>query len=147
MKSKLVAATAIVMAVIVGGVALWSNNRAAEKAPEQQEATLKPETGSADVGTAPSSAQGDQATAGEQAVPVSGTAMTNDTTATTATTATSVPESHVVKPGETLRSIAEYYYHNKAYSGDIEAFNNLDDPDHIKPGDTLLLPKPETLSH
>jgi nucleoid-associated protein YgaU len=135
MKSKMVAAAAVALAVIVGGVAMWANSRSTAKAPEQQEATLRHEEGSTAAAVTPEKKDAAEAAAGEATLPATSTSVTTDNAGAT------VPESHIVQPGETLRSIAEHYYHNKAYSGDIEAFNNLDDPDHIKPGDKLMLPK------
>jgi len=57
----------------------------------------------------------------------------------------SVPATHVVAPGETLRDISLKYYGDPVYAGDIEALNNLADPNHIEVGQILQLPRPEDL--
>jgi nucleoid-associated protein YgaU len=51
---------------------------------------------------------------------------------------------HVVQPGETLASIANRYYKNRAMSGHIKDanFNQLGGKDIIKPGQTLIIPDP-----
>jgi LysM repeat protein len=49
---------------------------------------------------------------------------------------------HVVQPGETLASIAQRHYNNRAMSGHIKDanFNQLGGKDVIKPGQTLIIP-------
>lgn len=56
-----------------------------------------------------------------------------------------VPATHVVAAGETLRDISLKYYGDPVYAGDIEALNQLEDPNMIMVGQILQLPRPEDL--
>jgi len=56
-----------------------------------------------------------------------------------------VPATHVVAAGETLRDISLKYYGDPVYAGDIEALNQLEDPNQIMVGQILQLPRPEDL--
>ena len=49
---------------------------------------------------------------------------------------------HVVQPGETLSTIAQKYFKNKARWKDIQDanFNSLEGTAKIKPGMTLIIP-------
>jgi nucleoid-associated protein YgaU len=149
-KKTVVALGAVLLALAVGGFALWSANRS-HKAPDTaQTQQLSPDTGAAAAdGTDKQTATNDGTD--EAATPASGTSVTSPaggttTTTTTATTpAGTIPEYHVVQVGETLRDIAQHYYNDPIYSADIEALNNLDNPNMIKPGDKLMLPKKDDL--
>lgn len=57
-----------------------------------------------------------------------------------------VPDTHVVQPNETLRSIAKMYYNDPVYAGDIEQLNGITDPNQIMVGQELQLPRPEALA-
>lgn len=61
------------------------------------------------------------------------------------TTLGTMPETHVVQPGETLYDISMKYYATHIYAGDIEQLNNLPNPDQIQAGMELTLPRPEDL--
>jgi LysM repeat protein len=56
-----------------------------------------------------------------------------------------VPLEHVVAPNETLYDISMKYYDTHIYAGDIEALNDLEDPDMIQAGTRLQLPRPDEL--
>jgi nucleoid-associated protein YgaU len=138
---------AVALAVVVGAFALWSGNgNEAAKAPETAADTL-PATddptatlnGTTDAATTETTTDTADATTAEdeEAQPVSGT--------TIAPVAAEVPETHTVNKGETLRDIAQMYYNNPDYSGYIEAFNELENPNDIKAGDTIKLPKKDGL--
>lgn len=61
------------------------------------------------------------------------------------TTMSTVPETHVVQPGETLYSISMQYYATHIYAGDIEQLNGLSNPNQIQAGMELTLPRTEDL--
>ncbi len=158
----LVGAGAILLALVIAGIALWSGG---DKTPNVagQEDTLPVVEDQVD---------GDLV-AGEEATPVNAgtdelpkysfedrdlngatgesdqTGLTDDagdeTEPTIAPDLGDVPEFHVVRPGETLAGISRNYYGTEAFYGDIESLNNLADPDNIYVGQELQLPRPEDL--
>jgi nucleoid-associated protein YgaU len=140
-KKTAMALGALLLAVVVGGFALWSANRA-DKAPEVGQQQLSPEAGSTvEEGTSKTDADQVTQSVDEPSKPATSTSVTSPVTG-----GSTVPESHVVKPNETLREIAKHYYNDPMYSADIEALNHLDNPNQIKAGDTLMLPRPADLN-
>ncbi len=131
---------AALLAVIVGGVAVWSARRGTEPLPLEVEepsitaAPLSPLDYSATpapTSPAPSATSNGSATPSATTAPVA--------------PAAAVPATHVVVDGETLSSISRSYYGTNIYAGDIEALNELEDPNLIHTGQMLQLPKVEDL--
>lgn len=143
-RSIMLGVAALALAVMVG---FWATRNNAE--PQQQAAD--PDAANV-AGNTNTNTNTDSSTPLDAAAPVS-----TDTTTGTSNlgageqdeTATpvmgNVPESHEVKAGETLSSIAQQYYGNSAYAGDIEALNDLENPDRLEVGQKLMLPRPEAL--
>lgn len=138
----------LVLAVAVGSIAFWSTRRnAAQSAPDPYTMTTTDPT--ADLFTMPGEptrtatlpTEAGQAASDPNAA---GTAAAA-TSAIPTTTPARVPAEHVVAPGDTLSSISRTYYATPIYAGDIEALNQLTDPDLLKVGDVLKLPQPESL--
>jgi nucleoid-associated protein YgaU len=146
MKNRfIVAVVALAAALAVGSYALWNNSQKVSKTPEVTSSTLD----------------------GEQAAPASTTPGTTGTTSTDTTTkpvgtetnkqgssdaktqgekAVTVPETYTVAQGDFLRTIAEKFYGDAAYSADIERLNQLDNPDVLRPGQVLNMPRPDQLN-
>jgi 5'-nucleotidase/UDP-sugar diphosphatase len=133
-----ITAGAIVLALAVGGYALWSANRGAKSTQQQ------PVAGS---DYAPLAGDDTNTTAGTDTTPNTGeTATGTETGSETATTAPgTVPEYHTVAAGDTLYDISRRYYNTHIYAGDIEALNHLENPDHLPVGQQLKLPRLEDL--
>ncbi|HYF95222.1 MAG TPA: LysM domain-containing protein [Symbiobacteriaceae bacterium] len=148
------AAGILALALVVGGFALY-NNQKASKAPEVSSYTDEPSTA---VSATPQDSDDAAATDDTDTTDTTTTTTDNKSTDTkttdnkttdtkTDTTTMTVPETHQVKEGETLRDIANRYYHNPIYSADIERLNELDNPNHITVGKVLKLPRPEELNN
>ncbi len=140
--------------VVVGVAAAVSlNNRAQEgPAPDPLSAVAEPENGTALIQvpeTMADAAEPNPATEAVtelQAAPATDLGTENaEPIALGQVTTFEVPETHVVRPNETLYSISMKYYHDEQYAGDIEELNALSDPNKIEVGRELLLPRPETL--
>ena len=56
-------------------------------------------------------------------------------------TATTGEETYVVKPGDTLGSIAQRFYEDAAFADVIAEANGLSDPSLLRPGTELVIPK------
>jgi len=147
--------------VLVGVAAAFGlNNRAGEEAaPDQLTAVAGPENGtplvdSPDTMMGAATTETDLQGAAEEvsAAPatdlgaMSAEALTAEAQAST-TTMAPVPVTHEVREGETLYEISAHYYGDEVYAGDIEALNNIPDPNKIYAGQVLELPRPETLSY
>lgn len=149
-------------AVVVGVLAFFAFNR--EKEPTTQAdntylggTALEGETGEpvSAATTTPISAidsttdavtgDGEAANMPETNAQAGGTEPAN-TAAGDAGEPVAVPATHVVAEGETLREISLKYYGDPVYAGDIEALNQLPDPNRLLVGQTLQLPKPEDLT-
>lgn len=65
----------------------------------------------------------------------------------TAATPPSGSRTYVVQPGDTLASIARKFYKSSAHWKDIQDanFNALSGTNRLKPGQTLIIPKPDAL--
>lgn len=125
---------AALLAVVVGSIAVWSSKRGAEPTRPMDEMSMVEEAES--VAPAPAPAP-------------TGSSVTQPLQAESVTAAPSsspsVPAVHTVAPGDTLSSISRQYYNTDIYYGDIEALNEIADPDHLEVGQTLRLPQPEDL--
>jgi nucleoid-associated protein YgaU len=148
------------LVLVVGLIAYGLNSRAKHEAKpaDPMAEVAEPENGIAAQPGAKVDGAGPTPDAGTtaHAAPAANTpAVTAEATAeaksrgeaTTALTALgSVPETHVVQPGETLYSISMKYYNNQIYAGDIEELNGISDPNRIQVGMELKLPRPEELT-
>jgi nucleoid-associated protein YgaU len=146
-----VAAGILALALIVGGFALWNNQKATD-APVTAENPMPGDT-STTVSTTP---DGTDVTDEPTTTDTTGTTTstepkTGETTTTDTkdgnTSSTTIPATHTVKANETLRDIAKQYYGDPIYSADIERVNNIEDANKIMAGSTLKLPKREELNN
>ncbi|MFZ5817748.1 MAG: LysM peptidoglycan-binding domain-containing protein [Bacillota bacterium] len=145
------------LALVVGLIAYGVNRGAGDEAPEADPMTqlAEPENGTAaQPGTvldAAPSATAEESSVAEAAptaeiIPEAGSEVEASSTASPSlTTLGSVPATHLVQPGDTLYTISRTYYSTDIYAGDIEALNNLTDPNQIQVGMELMLPRPEDL--
>lgn len=147
MKKNAVAAGILALAVLMGGFALYKT-QTAQKAPASAGTAYTDEPAVA-ASTTPTDTE-TAATTDEKVTTDSKSTTTSTNTKTSGTTpatpAKSVPETHTVTKGETLRDIAKHYYGDPVYSGDIERVNNLNDPNNIPVGKVLNLPRPNELN-
>lgn len=138
-----VAAGILALALVVGGIALYSN-RDAQKAPETAEQI------DTDEPTVPASATPDDTETTDNTDgtenPTTTTTDNTDNNTSTPTTTTTVPETYTVQQGDTLRDIANRFYGDPDYSGDIERVNELENPNNIPVGKVLNMPRPEELN-
>lgn len=154
-----VAAGIIALVLFVGGLALY-NNQQANKLPEaamnpSDEPTTSASTTPADPEESDKPAAGDNNETSGKGSSTDGKTDTkpndksndksSDKTSSGATT--TVPATHTVVRGDTLRDIAQRYYGNAVYSGDIERMNELPDPNNIPVGKVLKLPRPDELNN
>lgn len=145
-----VAAGILALALIVGGFALWNNQKATD-APVTAENPMPGET-STTVDTTPNGTDvtDEPATTDEPGTTTSTDTKTETTTSTDVkegnTSSTTIPDTHTVKANETLRDIAKHYYGDPIYSADIERVNNIEDANKIMAGSTLKLPKRSELN-
>lgn len=153
----------LVGAVVLGALTFVAFNRNGENPAAQNGPSTVANTGAnADAGapvnsiTSPATQldpaledEAADAAAGENAaaVPQENQGETADTAGASDAVSGSltVPATHVVAPGETLRDISQKYYGDPVYAGDIEALNQLEDPNQIMVGQILELPRPEDL--
>lgn len=152
-----VAVGAALLALVVGGVALWSANRTAQPTPHSVEempmtgesAHTTPAPTGMDPANAAPSLTGTSSSMGTSAITgtSTGTSGSSGLSATAAApkASESVPETYVVQPGDTLYSIALKFYSNPNQYGVIESLNGLEDANVLQAGTTLKLPRPETL--
>jgi len=131
---------AALLAVVVGGVAVWSARRGAEPLPRELDETSIIEPGAVPAIPTDHSAAPTGATQASGATPAARAGASQ-----TAKIPAVVPASHVVAEGETLSSISRSYYGSNVYAGDIEALNELEDPNLLHAGQMLMLPKVEDL--
>lgn len=125
---------AALMAVVLVAV-FWSSRKNAETQPQQLDQLSLEQVNEAGV-SAP--------TGSDSATPTQADSGTKEQPALSAAAGT-VPMEHVVAQGETLMSISEKYYGSKLYAGDIEELNKLENPNSLKVGDRLKLPRREEL--
>ncbi|HYG57654.1 MAG TPA: LysM domain-containing protein, partial [Symbiobacteriaceae bacterium] len=119
------------------------SGRDAQKAPEiADQGTLTPGRTTDTSSTDPEDEEATPAS-GTPANPVTGGTETGGTEPSATETGATVPEFHMVQANETLRDIAKKYYNDPNQSAAIEKLNKLDNPDLIKVGDKLELPKPD----
>lgn len=128
---------AIVLVVAVGAVAIWAGTRGkGQEMPEPgismlEEAGMTSATPSTPEDKPKSSAPTESGKEQETAAPQA---------------SSEVPEFHVVSADETLSSISRKYYNSHIYAGDIEALNQLENPNHLLVGQKLTLPRPQELA-
>lgn len=129
----------LVLAVMVGALAIWGLNRKAEPAPENTNLSMTEQlngSNSVDLG------------GNNPVAPAGGETANPSSTQPVAAPLTDkqVPETHTVQAGESLSDISRTYYGSHIYAGDIEEANQLPDPNKIMAGQVLTLPRPEELS-
>ncbi|MFZ5826241.1 MAG: LysM peptidoglycan-binding domain-containing protein [Bacillota bacterium] len=146
-----VALLVLVMGLIIYGVSQRAREEAREIDPMLELA--EPENGNAmQPGTAVDAAatpdRGAMGAADTTSLAGAATAEAGDQAEATPalTTLMTVPETHVVQPGETLYDISRKYYATHLHAGDIEQLNNLANPNQIVAGMELKLPRPEDLA-
>lgn len=115
------------------------NGIAMEPAPVENAAATAPDAGSAAIADPVTDATA-------MTAPETNAEAAGQETAPALIMMGSVPETHLVQPGETLYSISMNYYNDKIYAGDIEELNGLADPNQIQAGMELKLPRPENLT-
>lgn len=146
----------LVVGLIVYGVGQRTPNEAKNADPMSGLAEA-PNGVDGKTGSGLSAQPGSGLTAGDTATPGAGTVgagvtpSANGSTAAGTTTEgltqyNSVPAEHVVQNNETLYTISQKYYNTHVYAGDIEALNQLEDPNAIVAGMKLQLPRVEDLS-
>jgi LysM repeat protein len=133
---------AVLAAVTIASVAIWAANRAPNQAVDDLDQLLLQEVQG--TGTNPSNPTTPQAAQANPATPVEAGADIA-AGADPGAPAIAIPETHTVVEGDTLYSISRQYYNDFLYAADIEALNELKEPNDLKPGTQLNLPKWEDL--
>ena len=135
-------AAVLTTAFVIAALALYANQRAAH----QSESLGAPQAELADeaapfVDALPDVAAGPVPDA--RPAPEAAASQGGETTYHTAASAPPSPERrHVVREGESLASIARDYYGDDERAQAIYAANRdqIRDPEHLRPGQTLILP-------
>jgi LysM repeat protein len=124
----------LVLVIMLGAGAIWSATRHKQPLASMpiNDATTPADTATTPAGTNAEVAKTD-------APNLAQVAPSSKTTST-------LPEYHTVAVGDTLSGISRMYYNSNIYAGDIEALNQLEDPNKLMPGKKLLLPKREALN-
>lgn len=127
------------LALVVGGFALWSSRKSAESKPNTDSVAMTDETATT-TSTTPQNLTTSPTTTGTTGASVTPTTPApTGVSGATGTTAT-LPTTYVVQPGDTLSTISMKYYNSDKYYGDIEAANELEDANHLVVGQTLQIP-------
>ncbi|MDF2629699.1 MAG: hypothetical protein K0R39_3530 [Symbiobacteriaceae bacterium] len=144
-----VAAGILALALIVGGFALWNNQKATDTPVAATENPVPGDTStSANTDPTGTDVTNEPGTANEPATPATtdNTPGAGQSTEPNTAATNTIPATHTVKANETLRDIAMHYYGDPIYSADIERVNNIEDANHIVVGTELKLPKREELN-
>lgn len=140
MPAKTRAAVAVgvaLLAIAVASMVMFSSRREARPTPSDMEEAWLMEEPSTPLETAPSPAT--------TQTPTPDSSLATESGGSAGTVLTAVPDYHIVGAGDTLMSISRKYYGDHVFAGDIEAMNNLSDPNRLEMGQKLMLPRPEAL--
>lgn len=145
-----VAAGILALALIVGGFALWNNQKATD-APVTVENPMPGDTSNTVSNTPDGTDVTDKPVTTDTTDTTTANATKPDETKSAdtkggSTSSTTIPETHTVKANETLRDIAKHYYGDPIYSADIERVNKIEDANRIVTGSTLKLPRRDELN-